>query len=1023
MNETFETIWTGTPHAGAPAPGTARGRGKTHGTVPGTALLRVAMASALACAAPAWAAGGAGGQPTDNLILHGGAGGATDGNGSVGGGRGALNDSALGSSAGDGGASAPGTGASAGSTADIGTFAGATAGTGGAAGSSSAIVSPGVSRGANGGAGDSRTGDANNGNGYGGGGGGGYRGNALAPNAAVAAGSNIGGDGGAGGNGYWAAGGGGAGAHGSTLLAPTANFTVLGTGISRGGVGGQGGAAYSQGGGGGGGGSGFFVSASTPGFALSNLGRLAGGAGGAGGPELLPARANASGGGGGEGGNGLMLAGAASSVSNAGAIVGGAGGAGGNAGGGVGGTGAPGQGGDGGAGLRSSAAQASIVNSATITGGAGGAGGASSNGGPRGANGAGGAGVVGANLALTSSGAIVGGLGGDGISRAASVRFTGGSNSLRLDTGASLMGALAIDSGASATVIAGADRLSLNAAVDLGGIGTIDTNGHDLAWSGPITGSGDFIKTGAGTLSVSGANTYAGGTDVRQGVLRTTATNALSAGSSHTVAAGATLDLAGFSQTVASLANGGTVSLVGAVPGTTLTVNGNYTGNNGVLRLGAVLDSPGISDRLVINGGTASGVTRVQVANLGGLGARTVGNGIEVVSAQAGATTTAQTTRDAFVLAGGHVDAGAYEYRLYAADASGAGENWYLRADAPNVATPGTPATPGAPIGAPVVAYRPQASLYAALPSQLRQGNLAMLGNLHLRRGDETAVSAAPEGTSARRAWGRLISADIDIRQGGTVSPGSKGRVTGLQAGTDLLAMGNWRAGLYVGQLEGDVSVDGFVSGVRNLRAGRNDLRSQYLGAYGTYAGDGGFYADVVLQGARHRADAASSLDPGAQTRGRSLLASLEIGQSLALGNGWSVEPQLQLIHQRLDLDSTAIAGAQVQSHADNGWTARAGVRVKGRVDTAAGALQPYARVNVYKRANGSDTARFVNAAAVTDITAPIGGTSTELAAGFTLALNESTSLHGELGKLWSSGGDARVRSSIGASVGVRVAW
>ena len=34
-----------------------------------------------------------------------------------------------------------------------------------------------------------------------------------------------------------------------------------------------------------------------------------------------------------------------------------------------------------------------------------------------------------------------------------------------------------------------------------------------------------------------------------------------------------------------------------------------------------------------------------------------------------GATTTAQTTRSAFALAGGHVDAGAYAYTLHAADA------------------------------------------------------------------------------------------------------------------------------------------------------------------------------------------------------------------------------------------------------------------------------------------------------------------------------------------------------------------
>jgi fibronectin-binding autotransporter adhesin len=98
-----------------------------------------------------------------------------------------------------------------------------------------------------------------------------------------------------------------------------------------------------------------------------------------------------------------------------------------------------------------------------------------------------------------------------------------------------------------------------------------------------------------------------------------------------------------------------------------------------------------------------------------------------------------------------------------------------------------------------------------------------------------------------------VLSTDIDIQQGGTVSPTSKGRLTGFQAGTDLLATSNVRAGLYVGQLDGDASVNGFASGVNNLRTGRNDLRSQYVGVYGTFTADSGLYADVVVQSGRHR--------------------------------------------------------------------------------------------------------------------------------------------------------------------------
>jgi len=588
-------------------------------------------------------------------------------------------------------------------------------------------------------------------------------------------------------------------------------------------------------------------------------------------------------------------------------------------------------------------------------------------------------------------------------------------------------GALAMDDGT--TLGFSVDGLTIGNDIQLTGSNdpAIDTGAFSETLAGAISGGGFITKQGSGTLTLTGANSYTGATNVAQGTLRAGAANTFSAGSAHNVATGATLDLAGFNQSVASLTNSGAVTLVGPAPGTTLTVNGPYVGHNGVLRLGTALGADGsMSDRMVLNGATAiaSGSTTVQVVNLSGLGALTSGNGIEVISAQNGATTTAQTTRSAFALAGGHVDAGAYEYRLYAADASGAGENWFLRSNVPAVTPPTTPGTPVVPT-APVITYRAEASLYAALPNQLRQGNLAMLGDLHKRVGDDNPRSIATAATGTdRRAWGRVFSTDIDIQQGGSVSPTSKGRFTGFQAGTDLLVMPNWRAGLYVGQLDGDATVNGFASGVNNLRVGHNDVRSRYLGVYGTYTGDSGFYADAVVQSGRHRYTVEPMLGGGASGKGNSLLGSIEVGQAFALGgSGWSIEPQLQLIHQHLDLGNSAIIGAVVQPEADTGWIARAGVRVKGQVGTGLGALQPYGRFNVYKTSSGTDIASFVNGATRTGIAASIGGTSTELAGGFTLALSQSTSLYGEIGKLWSSGGDAKVKSSINGSLGVRVNW
>ena len=51
----------------------------------------------------------------------------------------------------------------------------------------------------------------------------------------------------------------------------------------------------------------------------------------------------------------------------------------------------------------------------------------------------------------------------------------------------------------------------------------------------------------------------------------------------------------------------------------TLTINGNYFGDGGTLHIELVLgDDASPSDKLVIGGGSATGVTPMQVVNLGG---------------------------------------------------------------------------------------------------------------------------------------------------------------------------------------------------------------------------------------------------------------------------------------------------------------------------------------------------------------------------------------------------------------------
>jgi hypothetical protein len=86
-----------------------------------------------------------------------------------------------------------------------------------------------------------------------------------------------------------------------------------------------------------------------------------------------------------------------------------------------------------------------------------------------------------------------------------------------------------------------------------------------------------------------------------------TLTGTLGTSPAVSVSSGAALDMAGVSQTFGNVNNAGTIFTHGAGPGTTLTA-ANYVGASGNLVFNTFLgadNSP--SDRLVINGGAATG--------------------------------------------------------------------------------------------------------------------------------------------------------------------------------------------------------------------------------------------------------------------------------------------------------------------------------------------------------------------------------------------------------------------------------
>jgi outer membrane autotransporter protein len=369
------------------------------------------------------------------------------------------------------------------------------------------------------------------------------------------------------------------------------------------GAGGDSGSSHTfYGGGGGGGGAGGYgaiVTASSAGSTSVNITGGFGGDGGAGGDGTGGGiGGGGNGGNGGDGGIGLLFSGSAV-LTNQGVITGGNGGNGGNAGNGGSGISSGGDGGSGGnGGIGLSLSGTTLVNTGTITGGNGGAGGSGGTGtaitGNVGASGSGGAGIAGSNLIIDNSGGTIsGGISGDGA-RADAIQFTGGTNTLRLNSTSTIIGGIR------------------NGGTSL----TIDQSGN-ISLNGTITGAGNLTKMGTGILTLNGTNTYNGDTIVNDGTLKAGSTSAFGASHTYTVNGG-TLDLGAItSLTMSSLSGAGAGAAI--VLGTAAltvdqssvtTFDGIITGTTGSLTKTG-------TGTLILNGAnTYTGVTEVSAGTL-----------------------------------------------------------------------------------------------------------------------------------------------------------------------------------------------------------------------------------------------------------------------------------------------------------------------------------------------------------------------------------------------------------------------
>ncbi|MDD2135032.1 autotransporter outer membrane beta-barrel domain-containing protein [Pseudomonas kurunegalensis] len=478
-----------------------------------------------------------------------------------------------------------------------------------------------------------------------------------------------------------------------------------------------------------------------------------------------------------------------------------------------------------------------------------------------------------------------------------------------------------------------------------------------------------------------------------------------------------------------------------------LTINGNYEGDNGLLRVNSVLaGDDAASDRLVVSRGTINGSTRLQVNNLGGAGAVTSRNGIQVVEARDGATSTAtafvQTQR---------LSAGAYDYRLFKGGVTAGSENsWYLRSTvvAPtNVPEePTQPTQPTEPVEPPVIApavtppvaapapgqvelpapvqgeslplYRPEVPVYAAAPRGAAIIARQALGTFHQRQGDQQLLKG--EG-ALPASWGQAYGGALRQQWSGTVSPSLDGDLYGFKVGQDLYAKvgdNGYRqhVGLYVGHSRLEADVKGFALAEENRSVGDLRLDGDSVGTYWTLVGPQGAYLDTVLQYTHLDGRARSDRGDKLNIDGHAWTASLESGYPIALSERWTLEPQAQLIAQKVSLDSASDSVSRIRHDAQVELTGRLGVRLEGAFTGSSGRLlQPYAQVNLWHGDGGRDTLTFDD---VDKIKTDYRYTSAQLEGGVVAQVSEALSLHG--GVQYTANLDSRQQEASGVNLSMR---
>jgi hypothetical protein len=317
---------------------------------------------------------------------------------------------------------------------------------------------------------------------------------------------------------------------------------------------------------------------------------------------------------------------------------------------------------------------------------------------------------------------------------------------------------------------------------------------------------------------------------------------------------------------------------------------------------------------------------------------------------------------------------------------SAADETMWYRADVPVMTLPVTVVTPG--------------------PLPLSQQSSRLIT-------EDLAPSAWDElyGRSARRAQTDALSSGYAMPGGEFKGPA----VVTLKSGNGATQI----LGLIGGDNQIQMSADGALTR-RALAAPNTDslnLQGQSLGAYYSLVGAQGWHVDLSASGGRVSGFSRTPQGNRQATEGSAMTFSVEGGYPIGLSENWVVEPQAQLINQRISLDAP-YAGSNTSSTDLTAWSGRVGARLKGSYDLNGLPVEPYLRTNLWHTVYTGST---VTLDQVDKISSSRKSSTVELGLGLVARVTPAVSLY--MSADYSSDVDDNDLNGIIGSLGVRMRW